>query len=76
MKEKISCSLDGEMIDFMDDVIRQFPMISSRSAVLEMALITFVAAVIDESGKRCDADTIHALYEGRCKLNAQSEKTN
>ena len=78
MKEKISCSLDGDMVAFMDDVIKQFPIVSSRSALLEMALITFIGAVIDidASGKHFDVDVIQKLVEGRCKLNAQKESEN
>ena len=78
MKEKLSCSLDGDMVAFMDDFIEQFPMVSSRSAVIEMALIAFIGAVIDidESGKRWDIDAIHMLLEGRAALNAKKESKN
>lgn len=78
MKEKISCSLDGDMVVFMDDFLKQFPMISSRSAIIEMALITFIGTVvnIDESGKSWDIDAIYMLLDGRSKLNAQTDSEN
>lgn len=41
MKEKISCSLDGNVIEKMDDLISDYPVIGSRSALIDIAIMDF-----------------------------------
>lgn len=41
MKEKISCSLDGDAIEKMDDLISDYPVIGSRSALIDIAIMDF-----------------------------------
>lgn len=88
MKEKISCSLDGNIVDRIDDVIKSHPIISNRSALIETACVLFIDlydswASYDlteqttfnrESNKR--DEFIHHMYEMRCKMNAQKESEN
>lgn len=74
MKEKISCSLDGEVIELMDAVISEYPVIGSRSAFIDIAIRHFVGD-IDELGCYYDNDyarnVIIGLLERRCRPNAQ-----
>ena len=76
MKEKISCSLDGEVIELMDAVISKYPVIGSRSAFIDIAIRTFVSD-IDELDWYYDNDyarnVIIGLLERRCRRNAQKE---
>ena len=76
MKEKISCSLDGEMIELMDAVISKYPVIGSRSAFIDIAIRHFVGD-IDELDWYYDNDyarnVIIGLLERRCRRNAQKE---
>lgn len=88
MKEKISCSLDGNIVNRIDDIIKSYPIISNRSAVIETACVVFIdyydawasydlteqTAFNKESFKR--DDFIRRMYERRCELNAQKESTN
>ena len=85
MKEKISCSLDGNIVDRIDDVIKSYPIISNRSALIETACVLFIdlydgwasydlterTTFNKESNKR--EEFIHRRYEMRCKMNAQKE---
>ena len=79
MKEKISCSLDGEVIELMDAVISKYPVIGSRSAFIDIAIRTFVSD-IDELDWYYDNDyarnVIIELLERRCRRNAQTESEN
>lgn len=79
MKEKISCSLDGNVIEMMDAVISRYPVIGSRSAFIDIAIRQFVAD-IDELELYYASDyaryRIIGLLERRCKLNAQTESEN
>ena len=78
MKEKVSCSLDGDLIQVMDEMIDEFPTVGSRSAAIEMALYAFIdrASVFDSSGMDWDDLFIYKMIERRCKLNAQKESKN
>lgn len=78
MKEKISCSLDGDLVDVIDELIDDFPSIGSRSAVIEMSLYVFIDRASDISPAGLDWDDlfIYRMLERRCKLNAQKESTN
>lgn len=78
MKEKISCSLDGDLVDVIDELIDDFPTVGSRSAVIEMALYVFIdrASIFDSSGMDWDDLFIYKMIERRCKLNVQKESTN
>lgn len=75
MKEKISCSLDGELVDVIDELIDDFPTAGSRSAVIEMSLYAFIdrATIFSPAGMDYDDLFIHKMIERRCKLNAQKE---
>ena len=79
MKEKISCSLDGNVIETMDAVISEYPVIGSRSAFIDIAIRHFVND-IDELECYYDKDyarhQIIELLERRCRLNAQKESKN
>lgn len=79
MKEKISCSLDGNVIETMDAVISAYPVIGSRSAFIDIAIRHYVAD-IDElecfygmDYARCQ---IIELLERRCRRNAEKESEN
>lgn len=76
MKEKISCSLDGNVIETMDAVISEYPVIGSRSAFIDIAIRHFVGD-IEELGCFYDKDyarhQIIELLERRCRQNAQKE---
>lgn len=79
MKEKISCSLDGDLVDVIDELIDNFPTAGSRSAVIEMSLLEFLdRATILNSGGLLDWDQlfINKNIERRCRLNAQKESKN
>ena len=79
MKEKISCSLDGDLVDVIDELIDDFPTAGSRSAVIEMALYEFVdhATMPSSSiGVDWDDEFIHDVIEMRCRRNAQKESKN
>lgn len=88
MKEKISCSLDGKIIERIDDLINLYPIISTRSALIEMACIMFMDSydyydtfdldkqiTFDEESHQRD-DFIRRMYEMRCDWNAKTESTN
>lgn len=78
MKEKISCSLDGELLDVIDELIDDFPTAGSRSAVIEMSLYAFIdrASILSSAGLDWDDLFIYKMIERRCKLNAQKESEN
>lgn len=88
MKEKISCSLDGEVVHRIDEFIKSYPMISNRSAMIETACVAFMYlydgwAAYDLTEQTTFAresfrrdDFIRRMYERRCELNAQKESTN
>lgn len=78
MKEKISCSLDGDLIQVMDEMIDDFPTVGSRSAAVEMALYAFMdrAMVLSPAGLDWDDLFIYKMIERRYKLNAQKESKN
>ena len=78
MKEKISCSLDGDLVDVIDDLIDDFPTAGSRSAVIEMSLYAFIdrASILSSAGLDWDDLFIYKMIERRCKLNAQKERKN
>ena len=75
MKEKISCSLDGELLDVIDELIDDFPTAGSRSAVIEMSLLAFLdqATILSPSGLDWDDLFIYKKIERRYKLNAKKE---
>ena len=87
MKEKISCSLDGKILDELYELCNEFPVIDSRSCVIEMACLCFLenyAARINfdadrriigkPSAKACSF--IYYWLEKRCFLDAQKESKN
>ena len=88
MKEKISCSLDGELLTRLDEVIKEYPFIGNRSAVIETACYMFIDSFdamesfdLNEKITFCREshmrdNVIRRLYERRCKLNAQKESEN
>lgn len=78
MKEKISCSLDGELLDVINELIDDFPTAGSRSAVIEISLLAFLdrATILSPSGLDWDDVFISKCIERRCRLNAQKESTN
>ena len=78
MKEKISCSLDGDLVNFIDELIDDFPIVGSRSAVIEMSLYAFIdrATIFSSAGMDWDYVVIHNMLERRCKLNVQEESKN
>lgn len=78
MKEKISCSLDGDLVDVIDELLDDFPSIGSRSAVIEMALYVFIDRASDLSPAGLDWDDlyIYKMLQRRCELNAQKESKN
>ena len=75
MKEKISCSLDGNLVDVIDELIEDFPTAGSRSAVIEMSLYAFIdrASTFSSAGLDWDDLFIYKMIERRCKLNAQTK---
>ena len=79
MKEKICCSLDGDVVEIMDAVISKYPVIGSRSAFIDIAIRHFVGD-IDDLEHYYDNDyaryQIVGLLERRCRQNAQKESTN
>lgn len=78
MKEKVSCSLDGELVDFIDELIYDFPAVGSRSAVIEMALYAFIdcSSNLSPAGLDWDELYIYQLLTRRCELNAQKKSKN
>ena len=88
MKEKISCSLDGDLLTRFDDVIKEYPFIGNRSAVIETACYLFIDSFdnmelfdLDAKVTYCREshmrdDFIRRLYERRCEMNAQKESKN
>ena len=78
MKEKISCSLDGDLLNVIDELIDDFPTIGSRSAAIEMALYAFIdrSMLLSPAGLDWDDLFIYKAIERRCKLNAQKESEN
>ena len=75
MKEKISWSLAGDLIQVMDEMVDDFPTVGSRSAAIEMALYAFMdqATILSPAGLYWDDIFIYKMIERRCKLNAQKE---
>ena len=85
MKEKISCSLDGDLLTRLNDVIMEYPFIGNRSAVIETACYMFIDSFdaaesfdLDEKITFCREshmrdNLIRRLYERRCGMNAQEE---
>ena len=76
MKEKISCSLDGNVIETMDAVISKYPVIGSRSAFIDIAIRHFVGDIDDLEYHYANDYAryqIIELLERRCRLNAQKE---
>ena len=80
MKEKISCSLDGDILRLLDDVIELAPYISSRSAFIEMATIFLTYPVITHEMSEAECDkymrVLHALFEKRCEWNGKKKHEN
>lgn len=81
MKEKISCSLDGNLVEIMDQIISQRPQVRTRSAFIEMSLILAIKVLItDVDRENCSAgfndDLLRELYEMRCAIDAQKESEN
>lgn len=80
MKEKISCSLDGDILRLIDDVIDLAPYISTRSAFIEMAIIFIAYPILTHEMPEEDCETymqmLQALYEKRCEWNAKTESEN
>ena len=87
MKEKISCSLDGKCIDFMDHLLSAYPFLGSRSAIIEAALYDIMYSYIeacrleekqhgDPAFKNYADRYISYLYDWRCKQNAQTNSKN
>lgn len=78
MKEKISCSLDGELLARIDDILYKYPLVANRSALLEVACYVFFD-LYDEWAhydiKNRDA-FIQRVYEMRCERNAKKESKN
>lgn len=74
MKEKISCSLDGNVIEKMDDLISDYPVIGSRSALIDIAIMDFHDHVYNASYDYANLQIIK-LLERRCN-NGQKESTN
>lgn len=75
MKEKISCSLGGEIVSRMDDNLDRFPFIQGRSALIEMAIIN-LQDDIWISNPEVVNDFMFGLYVRRCDLNAQTTNEN
>lgn len=79
MKEKISCSLDGDAIETMDAVISKYPVIGSRSAFIDIAIRHFVSDIAElEYYYHNDYARyqIIELLERRCRQNAQTTSEN
>lgn len=80
MKEKISCSLDGDIVRLIDDVIDLAPYIATRSAFIEMATIFITIPILTHEMPEEECETymqmLQALYEKRCKWNAQTKHEN
>ena len=87
MKEKISCSLDGKCVDFMDHLLGAYPFLGSRSAIIEAALYDIMYSYIeahrlqdsqhgDPTFKDYVDRYISYLYDWRCKQNAKTESEN
>lgn len=80
MKEKVSCSLDGDILRLIDDVIELAPYISSRSAFIEMATIFLAYPVVTYEMSEAECDEymrmLHALFEKRCEWNAKKDSKN
>lgn len=86
MKEKISCSLDGDLVNRIDDFIRSYPFISNRSALIETACVAFMYSydawasydlteqtTFNKESLRRD-DFIRRMYERRCDLNDKKKR--
>ena len=78
MKEKISCSLDGDLVNEIDELIDDFPSAGNRSAVIEMSLYAFIdrATIFSPAGMDWDDLFIYKAIERRCRINAQKESKN
>lgn len=71
MKEKISCSLDGEIVKRLDDILDRFPFIQGRSALIEMAIINLQDDIWIYNSDVLK-DFMFNLYERRYESNAQT----
>ena len=60
------------------ELIDDFPIAESRSAVIEMSLYAFIdrASILSSAGLGWDDLFIYKMIERRCKLNAKKESTN
>ena len=81
MKEKLSCSLDGNLVEIMDQIISQRPQVRTRSAFIEMSLILAIRALIidldhEDLSAGFNDDLLRKLYEVRCAIDAQKESKN
>ena len=81
MKEKISCSLDGKLVEIMDYIISKKPIVKTRSACIEMSLMFLYGALfsgvdLDDSSADFDTELLNKLYELRCELDAQKASEN
>ena len=81
MKEKLSCSLDGNLVEIMDQIISQRPQVRTRSAFIEMSLILAIRALIidldhEDLSAGFNDDLLRELYEVRCAIDAQKESKN
>ena len=80
MKEKISCSLDGDIVNLIDDVIDLAPYISTRSAFIEMATIFITIPMLTHEmpEEECNQymQMLQSLYEKRCEWNAKTKSEN
>lgn len=75
MKEKISCSLDGEIVNRIDGIVNSYPFIQCRSAVIEMAVINLLDDIWLGRPQSIER-FISGLYGRRCDLNARKENEN
>ena len=87
MKEKISCSLDGELLEAVDALRKEFPVIDSRSCLIELACLCFLEyfdgcrhfdedrRIIGEPSAKASS-FIYYWIEKRCSLDAQKESKN
>ena len=81
MKEKISCSLAGDLVEIMDQIISQRPYVRTRSAFIEMSLIFAINELISDIDREeltavFNDDLLNKLYEARCVIDAQKESKN
>lgn len=75
MKEKISCSLDGKTVCKIDAMVKTFPFVQNRSAVIELAIINLHDDIVIRDPEVALAQMI-GLYGRRCDLHAQTTSEN